>query len=138
MNETVRVLMEYNFPREVAEKIYWMSSRGQFRANRILPFESVSEFAIGVRINPLSYLDGNGIDIFQGISHNTFIGFVFSKKKGCITIAWGGIYEDTEDPCGPNEYYERAPMTDEQREAGISLSNKWIKVAREELNTTYK
>lgn len=134
MNETIQVLQEHGLPHEIAEKIYWMSARGQFRANYILPFEDISEFAMGVRINPLSYLDGKGIDIFQGMSHNTFIGFVFSKQRGYVTAAWGGIYEDVESDESSDDGYERVELTDEQRrEIGISLTARWIQIARDEI-----
>jgi len=132
MNEHIATLTGYGLPREVAEKIDMLRRRMEFRENRVLPFEAVSEFAIGVRIDPLSYLDGKGIDIFSGVSHNTFIGFVYSKKGGYTTIAWGGIYEDIET--NDEGVYIRDPdhivLDDEEwRTIARSLSAQWIRIA---------
>lgn len=126
INELVTI-----FPLDIARKIDYIRRRAEFRDNYIRPFEAISEFAIGVRINPLAHLEGKGIDIFQGLSHNTFIGFVYSKKGGFTTCAWGGIYEDIECDSDDNIEYERVELTDEQRrEIGISLSAQWIGIAR--------
>jgi hypothetical protein len=125
------LLMSMGLPREVADRIHTEAKRAHFRETRVIPFEDVSEFAIGVRCNPLAYLDGKGIDIFSGMSHNTFIGFVYSKKCDLVTTAWGGIYEDVEsDYVDHDDTPNNQTLTPEDRSYILqAMSDMWIHTA---------
>ena len=52
MNDVVKVLVEYNLPREVAERIDLEARRMHFRESKIDPFEEISQFVLNVRILP--------------------------------------------------------------------------------------
>ena len=52
MNDVVKTLMEYNLPREVAEKIDLEARHMHFKESKIDTFEKTSEYALKVRIKP--------------------------------------------------------------------------------------
>lgn len=61
MSEVIKVLMEYDLPREVASIISRDAGRMYFKETRIQPFENISKFAMDVRI-PRLYIKCPGWD----------------------------------------------------------------------------
>lgn len=138
MNEVIKVLMEYNLPREVAEKIDIEARRMHFR-ERIDAFEETIYFALCARIDPsscfilsksLSYNQSTYIACMHSIKYSKKLSdYYTSMSRLAITAielyGHDGGYNycmlvqrvmNTEDKC----YTCRLPLT-----AGNIVYNNW-------------
>jgi len=76
MNEVVKLLMEYNLPRDVAEKIDMIARQIQFK-ERVIALEQAGKFALNVRVNPNCNYPKHGDD-----TRTHFIYHCFARSMG--------------------------------------------------------
>lgn len=91
---TVDILMKLGLPREVASIIDYIRRREEFR-DRVMAFEEISKFAIGVRVLPYKYMVIRIPSHIQAPIKVCFARFVDNNNKG-FHHDWIGGSEWTE------------------------------------------